>query len=291
VDEGSDAGAASEPSQWSDEEEYGAQDFRASVEALPVEQVPTVADNEELDDTTATISAESAELATKSTLLMDTYAAVAEELRRVGAVALAANVIREQRKEARRVRKVSELDTGVLVALSHTRDAKAAEERKRMRLLAELLENRHSLSATKDALEDARAQLRVKKRAHFETELALEAKRAVKAFSLYELGDGRTRSGGAEGKRNRAQVLDRLVRLGQGISPAQRLITLGSKMPGAVTCWQNTEMLDPRSLQAGRSVWCRSTKEETEPQSLSSCTTKPSDALGGSSHSWLREAP
>ena len=33
---------------------------------------------------------------------------------------------------------------------------------------------------------------------------------------------GRTRSGGAEGKRNRAQVLDRLVRLGQGISPAQR---------------------------------------------------------------------
>ena len=50
----------------------------------------------------------------------------------------------------------------------------------------------------------------------------MEAKRAVKAFSLYELGEGRTRAGGAEGKRNRGQVLDRLVRLGQGISAAQR---------------------------------------------------------------------
>ena len=50
----------------------------------------------------------------------------------------------------------------------------------------------------------------------------MEAKRAVKAFSLCELGEGRARSGGAEGKRNRGQVLDRLVRLGQGISPAQR---------------------------------------------------------------------
>jgi RPA family protein len=115
---------------------------------LPVDPVPTVVDNEELGGTAATISAESAELATKSTMRMDTYAAVAEELRRVRAVALAANVIREQRKEARRMRKVSELDIGVLVALSHTRDAKAAEERKRIRLLAELRENRHSLSAT-----------------------------------------------------------------------------------------------------------------------------------------------
>jgi hypothetical protein len=60
------------------------------------------------------------------------------------------------------------------------------------------------------------------KRALFETEQALEAKRAVKAFSLYELGEGRSRGGSGEGKRNRAQVLDRLVRLGQGISAAQR---------------------------------------------------------------------
>ena len=66
-----------------------------------------------------------------------------------------------------------------------------------MGLLAELRLNRQCLSATKDALDDAKAQLRGKKRALFEAEQALEAKRAVKAFSLHELGEGRTRSGGA----------------------------------------------------------------------------------------------
>ena len=44
----------------------------------------------------------------------------------------------------------------------------------------------------------------------------MEAKRAAKAFTLHELGEGRPRGGGTEGKRNRAQVL------GDGISPAQR---------------------------------------------------------------------
>ena len=50
----------------------------------------------------------------------------------------------------------------------------------------------------------------------------MEAKRAVKAFSLSDLGEGRPKGGGSECKKNRAQVLDRLSRLGQGISAEQR---------------------------------------------------------------------
>ena len=50
----------------------------------------------------------------------------------------------------------------------------------------------------------------------------MEAKRAVKTFSLSDLGEGRPTEGGIDGKKNRAQVLDRLPRLGQGISAAQR---------------------------------------------------------------------
>ena len=120
------------------------------------------------------------------------------------------------------MRQISQVNAGAQIALTHDRDAEAAEERRRLRLLAELRGNRQSLSATKATLQEASEILRGKRRALFETELALEAKRAVKALSLYELGEGRTRSGGAEGKRNRGQVLDRLVRLGQGISAAQR---------------------------------------------------------------------
>ena len=88
----------------------------------------------ELEDTGATVSAEAAEQVTQSTQLMDTYAAVAAELERVGAVALAANVFKEQRKEARRMRKLSALDPGLLDALKRDRDHGAAHARKRLRL-------------------------------------------------------------------------------------------------------------------------------------------------------------
>ena len=55
-----------------------------------------------------------------------------------------------------------------------------------------------------------------------DTEQALGVNRAVTALSLFDLGDGRPKEGGTDGKKNRAQVLDRLSRLGQGISAAQR---------------------------------------------------------------------
>ena len=83
-------------------------------------------------------------------------------------------------------------------------------------MLEEMRAKRQSLSATKAQLKEAGEILRGKKGALLETEPALEAKRAVKAFTLHELGEGRPRGGGAEGKRSRAQVL------GDGISPAQR---------------------------------------------------------------------
>jgi hypothetical protein len=47
-----------------------------------------------VDDTLVPVSAENAELVAKSTKLMETNAAVAAELQRVGAIALAANVVK-----------------------------------------------------------------------------------------------------------------------------------------------------------------------------------------------------
>ena len=137
------------------------------------------------------VSAESAELVGKSTKLMETYAAVAAELQRIGAVALVANVVNEQRKEARRLRQISAMNIGVLVALNNDREAHAAEERKRLRLLREMHDTHQSLSATKAQLKDTAEILRSKRRDLLDTEQALEARRAVKAFSLQDLGDGR----------------------------------------------------------------------------------------------------
>ena len=50
----------------------------------------------------------------------------------------------------------------------------------------------------------------------------LETKHAVKQFSLEDLGKGRSRGGGVAAKKRRWEVLDRLARLGQGLSPEQR---------------------------------------------------------------------
>ena len=122
-EQGSDAGAESDASQWSDAGGYEAEDWSAAVAALPEDQEFAGNDNEELEDTLVPVSAAAAELVTKSTKLMETYAAVAAELERVGAVALAANVVKEQGKEARRMRNISAQDTGVLVALKRDGDA------------------------------------------------------------------------------------------------------------------------------------------------------------------------
>ena len=150
-----DAGAESDDSQWSDAGGYEAEDWSGEVAAFPEDEELPGCGNKEMVDTLVPVSAEAAELVMKSTKLMETYAAVAAELERVGAVALAANVVREQRREARRMRTISALDTGVLVALNRDRDAEAAVERKRLRLVEEVREKRQCLSETKAKLREA----------------------------------------------------------------------------------------------------------------------------------------
>ena len=50
----------------------------------------------------------------------------------------------------------------------------------------------------------------------------LETKYAVKQYSLGDLGKGRSRGGKSCAKKRRLEMLDRLARLGQGLSAAQR---------------------------------------------------------------------
>ena len=70
--QGSDAGAESGGSNWSDADGYEAEDWSAAVAAVPEEQEFAENGNEELEDNSVVVSAESAELVTKSTKLMDT---------------------------------------------------------------------------------------------------------------------------------------------------------------------------------------------------------------------------
>ena len=68
------------------------------------------------------------------------------------------------------------------------------------------------------------SQLAKKKKALLDIETVLETKHAIKTYSLEDLGQGRSRGrGGASAfKKRRLEVLDRLARIGAGLSGGQR---------------------------------------------------------------------
>jgi hypothetical protein len=72
LEQGGDAGAESGGSNWNDTYGYETEDWSAAVAAVPEEQEFAENGNEDLEDNSALVSAESAELVTKSTKLMDT---------------------------------------------------------------------------------------------------------------------------------------------------------------------------------------------------------------------------
>ena len=72
------------------------------------------------------------------------------------------------------------------------------------------------------AKEKEKAKDKKRKREIEDAELVLETKHAIKQYTLQDLGMGQKRVGGAAAKKNRLEVLDRLARLGQGLSPAQK---------------------------------------------------------------------
>ena len=72
------------------------------------------------------------------------------------------------------------------------------------------------------AKEKEKAKVKKRKREIEDAEVVLETKHAIKQYTLQDLGMGQKRVGGAAAKKNRLEVLDRLARLGQGLSPAQK---------------------------------------------------------------------
>ena len=109
-----------------------------------------------------------------------------------------------------------------MLALARQRDEEDARGRKRRRAIADA--NAQTLNAAKlrSSIKDANSTLKRRRAAIMDAESVLEMKHSTKTFSLEYLGHSRSRGGGAAGKKKRCEVLDRLSRLGQGLSGAQR---------------------------------------------------------------------
>ena len=128
----------------------------------------------------------------------------------------------EIQKERRRARAIGRDDPDVLYALARQRDEEDARVRKRRLLLEE--DKKRMLTAAKinEQVKAANELLKKRKLEIMHAEGVLEAKHAIKTYSLEDLGQGRSRGGGAAARKRRLEVLDRLARLGQGLSPARR---------------------------------------------------------------------
>ena len=142
--------------------------------------------------------------------------------RRAGAMSAVVHLENEIAKQKRHFRALSREEPEVLVALSVQRDAEAAEARKRRRLVEETNRRATTLATLRKELQQAQNTLRQTKAAVAAQETLRETTHAVKNYTLEELGHGRPRNGGVAGKKKRQEVMDRLCRIGRGLSAGQR---------------------------------------------------------------------
>ena len=181
---------------------------------------------EEAPPPEAKVSPAVAERIAHSRLLRTCYETMQAECEHLGNMKLAQLASLENKKEERRIRELSRDDGGVLAALADHNKAAVAAERLHRRQVADLNASTTNLKEVKRKIEEASAELKKKQRALADTDATWSTRSALRNMSLAELGRGVPR---AKAKANRASVLDRVSRLGSGLSPAQKNVWLWFK--------------------------------------------------------------
>ena len=154
----------------------------------------------------------------KMTALKDSI----EECSRVGAVKAVQCLERELAIEQRMERALARQSPAVAESFLLRRKAEAQELARKRRLADEL--NQHALAAKKAKAECAAAvaELKKHKAAIQEYENIRETRHAMKTFTIESLGQGHANAGGPAARKRRFEVLDRMGRIGAGLSPGQK---------------------------------------------------------------------
>jgi hypothetical protein len=227
---GDDASAVAEIDHSGDEELSGSEELLdddhavadlvaiSSVAAPMLEAEPAVAETMHM----AVLSAAEAENLEKSQTLIEAYTQSLVALRACGAMSAAVHLENEIRKEKRRQRFLSRENANVAQAMARRRDVEIAANLKQRRLAADANAISQAATKSKNELAVAGALMRKRKADLVEIEGLKESKYTMKRFSLENLGEGHPKGGGAVAKKRRFEVLDRLMRLGSGLSVAQK---------------------------------------------------------------------
>ena len=145
-----------------------------------------------------------------------------DELKKCGAIKGVLDLEKEMRKIARRQRHRGLEDPAVAGALLRLQDAAAAEKRKHEALVRAEHQKERAAAAIKKQLTDAKLELKRKKNEVLDMESLLECRSAVKRYTPEMLGPMSTKAAKTQSRKLRLEILDRLARLGTGLSAAQR---------------------------------------------------------------------
>jgi len=145
-----------------------------------------------------------------------------ESLRMTGAVRGVQCIEAEIHRERKRERGLVCESPAVAEAFLRFRRAEASEFQQKQLLAAQMNRRRHDAASAIAERKAAVAELNRTKRKIQELESARACKHAVNTFTLDALCAGIANAGGAKCKTNRCEVLDRLSRLGSGLSDGQK---------------------------------------------------------------------
>ena len=168
------------------------------------------------------LSGDQAARLAQSEQLISTFRKASDTLREVGAMSSVAGLENEIRKEKRRMRTWSREAPDVLLALARSKEEETVRQRRTQRELGVLKERTASAAKLKKQVQEATATLAKRKREVRDAEALLEMRHATKTFALQALGQGRSGGGGKKGKDKRWEVLERMAKLGGGLSAPQK---------------------------------------------------------------------
>ena len=172
--------------------------------------------------TDVTLAPEEADEVQTLDITIEALSECIESVRSVGALSAAQSLQRELRSVHRRKRCLSEENPAVADAFLQRRKADATRVEKQRRIASEMA---HQEKRTRKAQEDAQAavaELRQARKAIVDAENMKESVHAMKTFTVGSLGAGVANAGGANGRKRRFEVLDRMARSGAGLSAGQK---------------------------------------------------------------------
>ena len=161
-----------------------------------------------------------AEEITKSDQLISALQQAKDELMKVGAIAAATALGNEIKKEERRRRAFCKTSPAVMNAMKLQRDFEERQQIERKRLLDEA--KTKLVAERKRELKEVERQVRQRKNELIEMEPIAATRAAIKRYAPRALGQDSRTGGGVAGRKMRFEVLDRLAKIGVGLSAPQK---------------------------------------------------------------------